>query len=187
MPTRYETYPDAGQVDYAAWKDSGILVPVFDKDGTLTDANQNTLVEDVLRGMEEQDFANIYPQIGVASNNHDAEHVDEFGQMLSDRLQVEVFAISRAHGFQPKPEPEQGFAIADHFSVLPEQIGVVGDRRLTDVRFSRKMGAGAMALCDKAGEGDAKWVPELRVLERGIVYGERKLGTAQPGKVVIRL
>jgi len=165
----YERYDNAGEVPFAEWRKSGILIPVFDKDGTLTDANSLTLVEEVMDGLEQQGLAGIYPEIALASNNHDHGHVEEAADLVRTRLDIGVFAISRAQGYKSKPSGDMGFVIANHFEVQPKELGVIGDRRLTDVSFGRSFGAGAIALCDKAGEGDAPWVPQLRVIEAGIV------------------
>ena len=104
--------------------------------------------------------------------------IEEFADSFIARLCVGVFAISRAQGYASKPKPDMGLKVAEHFGVDPIQLGVIGDRLLTDVWFGHKLGAGAVALCAKAGEGDAKWVPTLRVLESGLIAIDRMVGRA---------
>lgn len=176
--TKYELYKHAGVIPYADWKQRGIELPIFDKDGTLTHFNRLDLVDEVIDGMVAQEFPDIYPEISIVSNNHDHDHVEEFAELLGAKLGVGVYAVSRAQGHQGKPHPEMGIHVAEHFGLEPEQIGVIGDRRLTDVKFGRNMGAGVAALCHKVGEGDADWVPTLRVLESSIVMCERVMRRA---------
>jgi len=182
MPS-YELYEHAGCVPFADWKAKGIEIPVFDKDGTLTHANQLEFVDEVIEGLKQQQLSSMYPSIGVPSNNHSMEHVRAFAEKLESELDVSVFAICRGQGYKGKPSIEMGLAIARHFDVRLDQLGVIGDRRLTDVRFGRKLGVGAIALCKKAGEGDTKWVPSLRRVEAVIVGTERfaKVAIPSPG------
>ncbi len=67
-----------------------------------------------------------------------------------------------------------GLVIARHFGVSPNQLGVIGDRRFTDVAFGRNLGAGAVALCEKAGEGDARGVSTIRRAEDFVVRFDRR-------------
>lgn len=148
MAVIYERYEHAGQIPFAEWSDSGILVPVFDKDGTLTHANRSDFVDEVINGLAAQELPDIFPDIALVSNNHDHNHVVEFSDLLRVRLGIRVFAISRAQGYRSKPDPEMGLEVAKHFDVTPDRLGVIGDRRLTDVSFGRNIGAGAIALCN---------------------------------------
>lgn len=175
--TTYELFDHAGQVPYEHWAERGIKIPVFDKDGTLSHANRLDFIPEVVDDLREI-LPGVFPYIAIASNNHDRQHVLEFAARLEDELDVEVFSVSRADGYRSKPHPEMARAIAGHFGVRAEQLGVIGDRRLTDVRFGRNVGAGALALCRKAGEGDTLFVPTIRRLEAGIVRTERLFGRA---------
>ena len=176
--TKYEIYEHAGKVPYSEWKESGIVVPIFDKDGTLTHANQLNFVDEVVDELAHAELPDIYPNIALVSNNHDHSHVLDFSRSLERKLGVNVYAISRAGGYKKKPDPMMGFEVVKRFGVKPEQLGVIGDRLLTDVRFAHNLGAGAVALCDKAGEGDAKWVPMLRKVEALIVARDIRKGRA---------
>lgn len=176
MAVKYERYHHAGEIPFAEWRNSGIRVPIFDKDGTLTHANRHDFVDEVVDGLVAQNIPDVFPDIALVSNNHDHTHVEEFAGILRRKLGMSVFALSRAQGHKSKPDPEMGLVVASHFDVEPEQLGVIGDRLLTDVAFGRRLGAGAIALCDKAGDGDAKWVPQLRVVEAGLVTVDRILG-----------
>lgn len=180
MPS-YELYEHAGRVPFADWKARGIEIPVFDKDGTLTHANQLRFVDEVIEGFKQQGLSNIYPNIAVPSNNHSVDHVRAFAEQLESEVGVSVFAVCRGHGYSGKPDTEMGLVIAQHFGVRLDQLGVIGDRRLTDIRFGRKLGVGAIALCKKAGEGDTKWVPSLRRVETIIVGAERLMKVAVQG------
>lgn len=179
MLQTYERYLHAGLIPFADWKESGIVVPVFDKDGTLTHANSHDLVDEVVNGLWAQDFPDLYPDIAVVSNNVGGDHMRKFAAILRGRLGVKGSIFSVADGYAAKPHPAMGLAVAIQFGVATEQLGVIGDRRLTDVGFGRNVGAGMIALCAKAGDGDAKWVPQLRALEAGLVAGETLLGIAR--------
>lgn len=174
MAQRYELYRNAGEIPFAQWRtERGIVVPVFDKDGTLTHANSLEFVEEVMDGLVRQDFPDIFPEIALVSNNDCAEHVQAFSGLLRAKLGVGVFAVSLADGLPGKPDKAMGLEVARHFGTTPERLGIIGDRYFTDVKFGRNLGAGAIALCNKAGEGDVKWVPTFRVLEKGIVAVNR--------------
>lgn len=174
----YGYYEHAGKVPYEQWKQSGIAVPIFDKDGTLTHANRLEFVDEVVDELAQAELPDIYPYIALVSNNHDHDHVRDFANRLEIRLGIDVFAVSRAQGYDSKPKPAMGHVVAKEFDVMPSEIGVVGDRLLTDVRFAKRFGAGAVALCAKAGEGDARWVPMLRVLEKGMLAYDLRRGRA---------
>lgn len=161
----YELHQHAGKVDYAGWKESGIVVPIFDKDGTLTHASKFEFVDEVIDELSAAQLPDIYPDIALVSNNTQRSHVKEFATLLERRLGVGVYAVSRADGFKPKPHPEMGQLVATEFGVEPSELGVVGDRWMTDVQFGRRLGAGAIALCAKAGQGDVFAVPLLRKYE----------------------
>jgi len=180
----YELYEHAGLVPLADWKARGVEIPVFDKDGTLAHANQFQLVDEAIEGLELQGLSSIYPAVALASNNHDADHVQTFAEQLESELDVEVFTVCRAEGHPRKPDPAMGLIIARHFGVRPDQLGLIGDRRLSDVGFGRRLGAGAIALCKKGGEGDARGVPILRLGESAIVCAERLMKVAVRGKAI---
>ena len=173
MPS-YELHNNAGTINYAEWKDNGIELPVFDKDGTLTNFNSLQFVPDVIEGLKEN-LVGVYQAIAIVSNNHDSNHFKKFCNLLEDELGIDVFGVCRADGYASKPNPEMGIAVAKNFGLRQEQLGIVGDRRYTDVKFGRKLGAGAIVLCAKVGEGDAKGVPSLRRFERGVIRLEKLL------------
>ncbi len=174
MSRIYELHSHAGEISYADWLEQGIQVPIFDKDGTLSHANRLDLVAEVIEGMRRQRFAEVYSDIAISSNNHDARHVKVFGRIVEEALGVSVYAISRADGFNSKPHPEMGLEIARYFGVSPDRLGMIGDRLFTDVAFGRNVGVGAIALCEKAGEGDARGVATLRRAEAFVVGFDRR-------------
>jgi FMN phosphatase YigB (HAD superfamily) len=176
---RYELHKNAGTVNYEDWKEEkGILVPVFDIDNTLTLPYNLELDKMVLSGLKKQYLSDLYPGIAIATNNVNYDHAKHIGQQLEDELDIEVFIASVAMGIARKPNREQGDIIAEHFGVKPDQLGVVGDRRISDIRFARNLGAGAMALCMKIGEGDSIGVATARKLEQMLVWYEKKMGIA---------
>lgn len=177
MP-RYELVRHAGEVPFNEWAEAGVKVPIFDKDGTLTPVNQEGLLDDVISALQQQDLKNIFEQIAVVSNNHDALAVERFRRKLEAELGLGVLAVSRAHDYRRKPHPEMGLAIAEQAGVVPDQMGVIGDRRYTDVRFGIRLGAARIALCEKLGEGDARFVPTIRRLEEAWVAADRVRGIA---------
>jgi HAD superfamily hydrolase (TIGR01662 family) len=184
-PAPYALYRHAGEVPFEQWRLAGIEVPVFDKDGTITSANREHFVDEVIDGFIAQDLASIYPTIAVVSNNNDASHVQEFNERLQDEVGVKVFSVCKADGYPSKPDPSMGLRVAQEFGVEPSQLGICGDRRLVDVVFGRNVGAGAIALCRKAGKGDAAFVPLVRPLEAGIVRLDRirKVATRSLSKI----
>jgi HAD superfamily hydrolase (TIGR01662 family) len=171
--SKYELHKNAGTVNYADWQEkNGILVPVFDIDGTLTDHKSLSLDESVMYGLEKQNISDVFPDIAIVSNNPNLEHVRIISDKVARRLGVYVFSVCVAEGYAKKPHPVMGEVVANHFGIYPEQLGVVGDRRISDITFARELGAGAMALCAKIGQGDAPFVPLVRVLEKGVVATE---------------
>jgi FMN phosphatase YigB (HAD superfamily) len=176
----YEIYDNAGEVSLGLWKQTGIEAVLFDLDGTLTSFHDDVLNGDVVEGLRAQGLANIFPNVAIASNSTDAAQVRKVAKVFGETLGVNVYAVSKtdAGGYLPKPHPEMGKAAAQNLRVSPNQLGVIGDRRLADVTFGHHLGAGAIALCEKVGMGDAKWVPSWRKLERPIVAAERQLRIA---------
>lgn len=175
---RYSIYPHAGLVPYDQWAAQGITVPIFDKDGTLTHANSPDMVPEVIDGLKQAQLPDIFPDIAVVSNNHNHAQVENFACLLRRALGVGVFAVSRAQGYASKPNSEMGHVVAREFGVTPKELGVIGDRLFADVRFGHKLGAGAVALCDKAGNGDAAGVAFLRLIEEVVTGMHILKGTA---------
>jgi phosphoglycolate phosphatase-like HAD superfamily hydrolase len=174
----YETYTHAGEINYTAWRDAGIKLPIFDKDGTLTHVNRTEFVAEVIEGLGEN-LVGVYPAIAIVSNNPSTEEVKRTGSMLEDELGIKVLAICRGNGYPPKPHPKMGLLLAEQTGFKPNQLATIGDRRFADVSFGRRLGAGAIALCNKAGEGDSGGlVPALRLLEERYVRIERRFGVA---------
>ena len=175
----YELYGHAGEVPFKLWRDRGIKVPIFDIDGTLAEQDGNTINQEVLDGLLDQGFADIFPEIALASNNTDRGHVDNFSSQLGLALGVKSHSFSVGHEQPRKPSPYMGQYIADSFSVENYELGMVGDRRFTDVQFAKNFGAGAVALCRKIGDGDAPGVSLLRPLESVIVFAEQVFRIAE--------
>jgi len=186
----YETVKDAGSVDYERWAYRGVKAVIFDKDGTLTHANQLLLVDDVIERLRGQRLGELFSRIAVVSNNHDPIAVQEFAIDLTAALNLdtEVLAVSRTkydgyhqkvvEAYRRKPYPEMGEVVAKQIGITTREFGVVGDRRATDVRFGLNLGARAIALTEKAGEGDAPYVQLIRPIEKVWVETERLMGRA---------
>lgn len=179
---KYELVKHAGEVRYEDWAAAGVRLPIFDKDGTLTAVNDANLLEDVLSALQQHKLGRFFEKIAVVSNNHDVAAVENFGRKLEAELGVGVLAVAKNHGFDSrlnkKPHPAMGLVVAEWAGLEPHQMGVIGDRRYTDVGFGRKLGVARIALCEKMGEGDARWVPTLRRIERVWVAADRALGIA---------
>jgi len=176
MP-RYELVRNAGEVPYEEWALRGVKAVLFDKDGTLTHANRLTLIDDVIDRLEAQELNKLFTHIGISSNNHDPAAVEALAVALQERLGIGVLALSRA-AYRRKPHPQMGLAAAEQLGIMPQELGIVGDRRYTDVGFGLNVRAKAIALCEKAGDGDALFVPTLRRLEKVWVRAEQALERA---------
>jgi FMN phosphatase YigB (HAD superfamily) len=174
----YELHKHAGSVNYIDWHSKGIRIPIFDIDGTLTEHGSTELEQKVIKGLIKQDFADIYPEIAIVTNNLNAEHINLIARKTEQKLGVRALTVSIADGYARKPHPVMGQIVANYYDVLPEQIGVVGDRRISDVSFGRSLGAGAIALCAKVGDLDAPFVPLVRVGEKISVYFDLMTGRA---------
>jgi predicted HAD superfamily phosphohydrolase YqeG len=175
----YERYEHAGQIPFNLWAYRGIKIPIFDKDSTLTSFHQDSFIPEVIEGLVANKVPDLFRGIALVSNSNDPKHIEAVAENLSDALDgMEVFGLCQAEifGKARKPNPIMGEMVADHFEIKPEQLGVIGDRRLIDVRFGHRLGAGAIALCDKVGDGDQRGVPALRVLEDVIVSVETYFG-----------
>jgi HAD superfamily hydrolase (TIGR01662 family) len=175
----YETHEHAGVIPYQSFRDRGIETLILDKDGTLTHANAPQFVDKVIEGMLGQGIAGIFPRIAIVSNNHDPRAVQNCALGLSELLGLQVVAFSRDENTPRKPDASMGFQVAESFGVEPHKIAVIGDRLLTDVEFGRNLGAGIIALTDKVGEGDARWVPVIRPLERAMTWHDGRRGLVQ--------
>jgi HAD superfamily hydrolase (TIGR01662 family) len=173
----YRLYEHAGLIDFEEWQSEGIRIPIFDKDGTLTSANNLELVPEVIDGLR-CNLSGVFSAIALVSNNQDPSQVQQLKDILQDELKVSVFAICRADKFPRKPNIAMGLEVAKHFGVSRSELATVGDRRFTDVSFGRKLGAGAIALCKKVGVGEAKGVAPIRKLEDHFVNIERSLQIA---------
>lgn len=167
----YSTHEHAGEVPLSIWRQRGIRALILDKDNTLSDFHGTTTLPYVIQGLKEQGIA-LFPNIAVVSNGEDSKAVSEFGKRLEGELGVSVLAVCVGDGFRRKPNPDMGNAVAACLGVTPDEIGVIGDRRLVDVTFGHRLGAGAIALCNKQGESDAFGVPIVRVIEGSIVRHE---------------
>ncbi|HOR23532.1 HAD-IIIA family hydrolase [Candidatus Saccharibacteria bacterium] len=175
--SRYELHKNAGTVNYADWQENkGIKIPIFDIDGTLTEHKSLVLDNEVMLGLEQQAINKIFPNIAIVSNNPNLKHVEAVSHMVAERLSVNVFSTCIAEGYAKKPNPIMGQVVANHFNVKTENLGIVGDRRISDITFAKKLGAGAMALCAKVGIEDAPFVPLVRIGERVIVVAEWATG-----------
>jgi len=176
--SKYELVRNAAEVPYEEWADRGVKVVLFDKDGTLTHANQLTPVDGIIEELQKRNLDQLFTHLGVSSNNYDAAQVEAFATFLEESLGLGVLALSPAHNYKKKPHPEMGLEAARQLGVLPSELGIVGDRRYTDVGFGINVRAKAIALCEKAGEGDTPWVPTLRRMEKFWVGTERALRRA---------
>lgn len=176
----YERYNHAGEIPLDKWYRRGVEVLILDKDGHLAPYNSNVYEPEVINGLIANGIQRFIRGVGLVSNNSDPNHVREFGKQLSEAFGgLEVFTVCQADEAHRKPHPGMGLVVADHFGVTPEQIGVSGDRRFIDVTFGRKLGAGAIALCEKVGDGDHFLVPPIRFIEDIYVKAETGLGIAQ--------
>lgn len=174
---RYEAHKNAGTVDYPKWVlEKGILVPVFDIDGTLTAHLDRKLDENVFKGLESQNFASLFPNIAIVSNNYDREHVKYIADSVKDRLGTYVLSVCIGDGYAKKPNKQMGLVVADHFGIMPENLGIIGDRRISDVMFARNLGAGAMALCMRVGEFDGRSMRAVRWAENKIIAYDKRMG-----------
>jgi FMN phosphatase YigB (HAD superfamily) len=176
----YELFDHAGEIPFNRWELKGIRLPIFDKDNTLTSFHDDVLIQYVVDGLINNGLADIYHDIAIVSNSEDPQHIREVAGNLGEILGgVNVFSVSKGEGYNRKPDPEMGLVVAEHFNLTPNHLGVIGDRRLVDVKFGRRLNAGAIALCGKVGEGDARGVPLLRLLESTVVYLESGFRTTQ--------
>jgi predicted HAD superfamily phosphohydrolase YqeG len=173
MP-KYDLCDNAGEVAYKTWAQFGVELPILDMEGTLTSYGSTELNEDVIAGLERQGIADIFPRgMALVSNSKDPNNPHVVGDALASKLDMQVLTLCVGDGYKRKPNPEMGLKIVSWTGLKPEQLGVVGDRRLVDVRFGQKLGAGAIALTRKVGKGDARWVPTFRKIESDIVTIER--------------
>lgn len=180
--TTCDLYNHAGQVPLDVWEYRGVRVPIIDIDNTLTDFHGESLLPEVVEGLRSQNLADRFVGIGLASNGTEQRRVNYIRDLVKAELDVEVYGVS-AETFPKKPNPAMGEDIAGHFDVETNELGVIGDRWWTDVRFGRKLGARAVAMCDKVGDGDAKGVPLLRIVESGLVIVERTIRTVEDNRM----
>jgi HAD superfamily hydrolase (TIGR01662 family) len=178
----YERYEHAGQIPFEEWRLKGVEIPIFDKDNTLTSFHDNAFIPGVIDGLLANGLPDYYRQIALVSNSSDGAHIAKVAEDLSQDLDgITVFPLCQAEiggRLARKPHTIMGEMVASHFNIRPDQLGVIGDRRFIDVKFGKKLGARAIALCDKVGEGDQKGVPTLRVIEGVVVSFEERLGIA---------
>ena len=175
----YERYEHAGKIPLKRWKDQGIKIPLFDKDGTLTSFHQDGFIPEVIDGLIANGLPDLFQGIALISNSDDPKHIEKVAEDLMDALGgMEVYRLCQAELSVKarKPKSLMGEMAADHFMIDPSELGVIGDRRFVDVSFGKNLGAGAIALCSKVGEGDQKGVPAVRRIEDLIVSAETFLG-----------
>ncbi len=184
--TSYEMYDNAGQIPFEDWYKIGIKIPILDIDGTLTSFHQDDLIEEVIQGFIDNRLNEFFPEIALVSNSSDPKHTHRVAENLAETLGgIFIYSICQAEipGRARKPNPIMGLGVASYFSVKPAELGVIGDRRLIDIRFGEKLGAGAIALCNKVGEGDARGVLALRYLEKLLVSIEMTEATSDKGRL----
>ena len=173
----YDLYHHAGEIPFDSWKVRGVKVPVFDLDNTLSSFHGYYLIDKVRQGF----YNNLpvsFPDIAIATNSREPSRALEFASILNSELGVSVLPLSSGDGYRRKPHPQMGIIIAEEFVVDTSELGIIGDRRLVDVRFGQNLGASAIALCEKQGDGDAPGVGALRIIEAGIVRVEIASGVA---------
>jgi predicted HAD superfamily phosphohydrolase YqeG len=173
--TKVELYEHAGLVRLDRWEKRGVRVPIIDIDNTLTSFRDMTLFPHVVDGLRSQGIADRFVGVGIAADYTDKERVRKIQGLVEMELGIETYAVC-APMDSKRPDPFMGEDIADYFDIETAQLGIIGDRWLTDVRFGQNLGAGAIALCNKVGEGDARFVPLLRFLEEKIVIIEQLSG-----------
>lgn len=184
MKRSYELYNHAGEVPYQDWADAGVRAVIFDKDSTLTHHNQGRFVDTVLSELRQQDLSSIFDRLAIVSNNHNPREVQALASLLESELGLGVLAVSRGqldeagNPMPKKPHPAMGEYVARQFSLSPDQLGVVGDRLITDKGFGVRLGAAKIALCQKVGEGDPRFVPTIRRIEQAWIERDRRRGIA---------
>jgi len=177
--TRYEVYDHAGQIPLNEWHSSGIEVPVFDKDNTLTSFHDSQFIDEVIKGLIANGLPDLFPIIALVSNSNNPKYMQGVGSDLGKRLGgVDVLTVCQSDGYPSKPNPAMGLRVAKLLGAHTHELGIIGDRRLIDVRFGTRLGAGRIALCHKVGYGDACGVPTLRRIESVLVGVECVLGLA---------
>lgn len=176
---KYELVRHAGEVNYEAWAARGIKVPILDKDGTVTAVNEDGFSSVVTDAMRDGGISELFEAVALVSNNHDPEAVKKLSKNLTGALGIKVIYVCQADGYARKPSPQMGLHVAEILDVNPAELGVIGDRRFTDVTFGLRVGAGAIALCNRLGDHDARGVAPIRWVEENIVVpAERALGRA---------
>lgn len=176
----YDIHKNAGTVPHYRWHvEKGILVSILDIDNHITEPYSPILDNIVISGLKKQRLNRFYLGVGVATNNKDKDHVYKIVSALQKELEIEVYAPMLEVPVLLKPKADQGFKIAAHFEVEPEQTGVSGDRRISDIGFGRNLGAGAMALCMRIGRGDSMGVKIGRIAEQPLIWFDKLSGRAK--------
>jgi len=92
MPA-YELYDHAGEVPLRTWKTTGVEVPIFDIDGTLTSYHGDDFINKVVLGLLGQEIDKVYPRVGLVSNTTDTRHVNTVAHNLEETLGVNVYTV----------------------------------------------------------------------------------------------
>ena len=141
----------------------GLSLVLLDIDNTLTDDQSPVVSETVIRWLREVERYGT--RLAVVSNNH-AQRVNAF----SEKISIPVAACRAG-----KPSQKCVPKILAHYSVISDDVAVIGDQLFTDIWFAKRMGAVSI-LIQPSGPDLIFGVKLKRLLERPLLRSYERKG-----------
>ncbi|MGH7157631.1 MAG: YqeG family HAD IIIA-type phosphatase [Candidatus Saccharimonadales bacterium] len=174
MKTIIEHYPSVLDIDFAAWHKQGITCVLFDVDSTLTPWLDTNVQPEIIAKLRHARQAGI-THLGLATNSKHGERIERISKQIDANG---YFMPQRLR--ERKPRPSLIHQAMERFSLLPEQIAMVGDKYSADIKAAKRAGIARAAWVDRLGNADH---PYDRYLRRPV---EKLIRRAQQAKTANR-
>ncbi|KAI8824271.1 mitochondrial PGP phosphatase-domain-containing protein [Fimicolochytrium jonesii] len=168
--------PDIRSLNFTALHAANVTALVFDKDNTLT-APYVVGIHPPFRGAW-RECLGVYGREGVVVVSNSAGTGDDVGGAKAREVEKTLGVNVLRHNTK---KPAGGSALPTHLSVPPAQIGVIGDRLLTDVVYGNSAGL-LTVLVTKivTEEGDNPFAAMVRRLEHPLLNFLHARGVKPP-------
>lgn len=139
---KIELYDDLTNIDFDAWKKSGIKLVCLDVDGTLTDFNGRTISPGLIEHV--QKAASKGMRFALLTNNVFGGRMKRFQQEFGGDRVIESVTRQR-YFFDRKPLPALFYRASKKSNLRFSEMAMVGDTYAADIQPARLMGFGRVA------------------------------------------
>lgn len=153
-----EWYPGVEHIDFAAWRDAGVELVLFDREGTLT-GQGDTVVPPVIA--DHVTAAHDLGHIGMSAIVSNSKNVPA-SEATAEQIGVQHVFVPASRS-ERKPRPDMLLRAMAELGYAPEQTAIVGDKRTADIEAGKRAELRRMAWVDRLGHAD---LPGDRLLRR---------------------